>query len=192
MDDKKRCQWCVGDPLYEAYHDHEWGVPIHEDQLLFEFLTLETFQAGLSWITILKKRENFRSAFDSFDYQRIAHYNEDKIQDLLHDTRIIRNQKKIRATVNNAQRFLEIQKSHGSFSSYIWDFVGNTPIQNSYTKESELPVTTDIATNLSRDLKKRGFQFVGPTVVYAHMQATGMVNDHTTACFRYEEIKAIR
>jgi len=192
MDDKKRCQWCVGDPLYEAYHDHEWGVPIHEDQLLFEFLTLETFQAGLSWITILKKRENFRSAFDSFDYQRIAHYNEDKIQDLLHDARIIRNQKKIRATVNNAQRFMEIQKSHGSFSSYIWDFVGNTPIQNSYTKESELPVTTDIATNLSRDLKKRGFQFVGPTVVYAHMQATGMVNDHTTACFRYEEIKAIR
>lgn len=192
MDDKKRCQWCVGDPLYEAYHDHEWGVPIHEDQLLFEFLTLETFQAGLSWITILKKRENFRSAFDSFDYQRIAHYNEDKIQDLLHDTRIIRNQKKIRATVNNAQRFMEIQKSHGSFSSYIWDFVGNTPIQNSYTKESELPVTTDIATNLSRDLKKRGFRFVGPTVVYAHMQATGMVNDHTTACFRYEEIKAIR
>ncbi len=192
MDDKKRCQWCVGDPLYEAYHDHEWGVPIHEDQLLFEFLTLETFQAGLSWITILKKRENFRSAFDSFDYQRIAHYNEDKIQDLLHDARIIRNQKKIRATVNNAQRFMEIQKSHGSFSSYIWDFVGNTPIQNSYTKESELPVTTDIATNLSRDLKKRGFRFVGPTVVYAHMQATGMVNDHTTACFRYEEIKAIR
>ena len=192
MDDKKRCQWCVGDPLYEAYHDHEWGVPIHEDQLLFEFLTLETFQAGLSWITILKKRENFRSAFDSFDYQRIAHYNEDKIQDLLHDARIIRNQKKIRATVNNAQRFMEIQKSHGSFSSYIWDFVGNTPIQNSYTKESELPVTTDIATNLSRDLKKRGFRFVGPTVIYAHMQATGMVNDHTTACFRYEEIKAIR
>ena len=192
MDDKKRCQWCVGDPLYEAYHDHEWGVPIHEDQLLFEFLTLETFQAGLSWITILKKRENFRSAFDSFDYQRIAHYNEDKIQDLLHDARIIRNQKKIRATVNNAQRFMEIQKSHGSFSSYIWDFVGNTPIQNDYTKESELPVTTDIATNLSRDLKKRGFRFVGPTVVYAHMQATGMVNDHTTACFRYEEIKAIR
>ena len=192
MDDKKRCQWCVGDPLYEAYHDHEWGVPIHEDQLLFEFLTLETFQAGLSWITILKKRENFRSAFDSFDYQRIAHYNEDKIQDLLHDARIIRNQKKIRATVNNAQRFMEIQKNHGSFSSYIWDFVGNTPIQNSYTKESELPVTTDIATNLSRDLKKRGFRFIGPTVVYAHMQATGMVNDHTTACFRYEEIKAIR
>ena len=192
MDDKKRCQWCVGDPLYEAYHDYEWGVPIHEDQLLFEFLTLETFQAGLSWITILKKRENFRSAFDSFDYQRIAHYNEDKIQDLLHDARIIRNQKKIRATVNNAQRFMEIQKSHGSFSSYIWDFVGNTPIQNSYTKESELPVTTDIATNLSRDLKKRGFRFVGPTVVYAHMQATGMVNDHTTACFRYEEIKTIR
>ena len=192
MDDKIRCQWCVGDPLYEAYHDHEWGVPIHEDQLLFEFLTLETFQAGLSWITILKKRENFRSVFDSFDYQRIAHYNEDKIQDLLHDARIIRNQKKIRATVNNAQRFMEIQKSHGNFSSYIWDFVGNTPIQNSYTKESELPVTTDIATNLSRDLKKKGFRFVGPTVVYAHMQATGMVNDHTTACFRYEEIKAIR
>ena len=192
MDDKKRCQWCVGDPLYEAYHDHEWGVPIHDDQLLFEFLTLETFQAGLSWITILRKRENFRSAFDSFDYRRIAHYNEDKIQDLLQDARIIRNQKKIRATVNNAQRFMEIQKSHGSFSSYIWDFVGNTPVQNSYTKESEIPVTTDIATNLSRDLKKRGFQFVGPTVVYAHMQATGMVNDHKTACFRYEEIKAIR
>ena len=192
MDDKKRCQWCVGDPLYEAYHDHEWGVPIHDDQLLFEFLTLETFQAGLSWITILRKRENFRSSFDSFDYRRIAHYNEDKIQDLIQDARIIRNQKKIRATVNNAQRFMEIQKSHGSFSSYIWDFVGNTPVQNSYTKESEIPVTTDIATNLSRDLKKRGFQFVGPTVVYAHMQATGMVNDHTTACFRYEEIKAIR
>lgn len=192
MDTKKRCAWCLGDPLYEAYHDKEWGVPLQDDQLLFEFLTLETFQAGLSWITILRKRENFRKAFDRFDYKKIAQYDENKIQELLQDVGIVRNQKKIRAAVNNAQRFIAIQHHHGSFSSYIWAFVANRPIQNGFTKETEIPATTSIATKISADLKMWGFQFVGPTVIYAHMQATGMVNDHVSSCFRYKEIRAIR
>jgi len=189
MDNKRRCAWCVGDPLYEAYHDTEWGVPLRDDErALFEFLTLETFQAGLSWITILRKREHFRAAFDNFDYQKIALYGQKKVDELLQNAGIVRNRRKIEATINNAKCFMEVQKNHGSFSQYIWRFVNNCPIQNSFETSDELPATTALAHQISTDLKKKGFRFVGPTVVYAHMQATGMVNDHETGCFRYKEI----
>ena len=186
--EKYRCGWCVGDPLYEAYHDQEWGVPVRDDDTLFEFLVLETFQAGLSWITILRKRENFRAAFDGFDYKKIATYPESKIQSLLQDAGIIRNQAKIRATVSNAQAFQQLQKEFGSFSSYIWGFVDNTPIKNTIQNYKEGPATTPLSDQISKDLKKRGFKFVGSTVVYAHIQATGMVNDHEVNCFRYNEV----
>ena len=185
---KKKCGWCLGDPLYEAYHDEEWGVPVKDDQTLFEFLILETFQAGLSWITILRKRENFRRAFDQFNYHKIAAYGEDKIEELLQDAGIIRNRLKVRATVGNAQAFLRVQDEFGSFSSYIWAFVGGQPIKNKLEDYKEGPATTALSDTISKDLKKRGFKFVGSTVVYAHMQATGMVNDHEISCFRYEEV----
>lgn len=187
-----KCGWCVGDPLYEAYHDQEWGVPIKDDATLFEFLVLETFQAGLSWITILRKRENFRKAFDDFDYQKIADYDEDKIASLLLDAGIIRNKLKVRGTVTNARLFMEVQKEFGSFSKYIWSFVDHTPIQNKVDDYKKAPATTDISDALSKDLKKRGFKFVGSTVMYAHMQATGMVNDHEVECFRYDEVKRMK
>lgn len=187
---KHRCGWCVGDPLYEAYHDTEWGVPVKDDKTLFEFLILETFQAGLSWITILRKRENFRTAFDDFDYKKIAKYDEDKIQELLANPGIIRNKLKVRAAVTNAQAFMKIQEEYGSFSKYIWSFVDHKPIQNAVAFYKEAPATTALSDKLSKDLKKKGFKFVGSTVVYAHMQATGMVNDHEVNCFRYSEIKA--
>jgi len=183
-----RCKWCEKDPLYIKYHDTEWGVPVHDDQKLFECLLLETFQAGLSWITVLRKRENFRKAFDHFDYHKIALYDEDKIQELLQDTGIVRNKLKVRATVSNAQAFLEVQEEFGSFYKYIWSFVDGKPIQNHWATTKELPATTEISDILSKDLKKRGFKFVGSTIVYAHMQATGMVNDHTIDCFRYDEL----
>ena len=189
MDSKKRCQWCLGDPLYERYHDTEWGVPLRDDQSLFEFLILETFQAGLSWITILRKREHFRLAFDHFDYQKIARYPESKIVSLLKNSGIVRNQLKIRATIHNAQRFIEVQKEFGSFSKYIWAFVADRPLQNQFAHQDFIPATTTLATQISKDLKKRGFKFVGPTVIYAHMQATGMVNDHVVDCFRYLEVQ---
>lgn len=185
---KNKCGWCLGDPLYEAYHDQEWGVPVRDDQTLFEFLVLETFQAGLSWITILRKRENFRKAFDLFDYHKIAGYGEEKIAELLQDPGIIRNRLKVRATVTNAQAFLKVQEEYGSFSEYIWGFVDNNPIKNQITNYREAPATSQISDLLSKDLKNRGFKFVGSTVVYAHMQATGMVNDHEITCFRYEEV----
>ena len=185
---KHRCGWCKGDALYEAYHDNEWGVPVYDDNTLFEFLILETFQAGLSWITILRKRENFRKAFDNFDYQKIARYNQDKIDELLEDAGIIRNKLKVNATVSNAQSFIQIQKEFGSFSKYIWTFVDGKPIKNKCMTMQDVPATTAISDVLSKDLKKRGFKFVGPTVVYAHMQATGMVNDHEVGCFRYNEV----
>ncbi|GGZ56003.1 DNA-3-methyladenine glycosylase I [Mesonia mobilis] len=188
---KKRCGWCEGDALYEAYHDKEWGVPVYDDKTIFEFLILETFQAGLSWITILRKRENFREAFDDFDYRKIAEYSEDKIQELLQNEGIIRNKLKVRATVTNAQLFMNLQKEFGSFSDYIWSFVDGKPIQNEIENFKEAPATTEISDRLSKDLKKRGFKFVGSTVVYAHMQATGMVNDHEVSCFRYEEVKKL-
>ncbi len=186
--DKKRCEWAGTDPLYIAYHDKEWGVPIFKDSKLFEFLILETFQAGLSWITVLRKRENFRIAFDNFDYKKIAKYDEKKQQVLLQDAGIIRNKLKIKATITNAQAFLQIQKEFGSFSKYIWDFIDQKPIKNSWIKMDEVPANTELSDVISKDLKKRGFKFVGTTVIYAHMQATGMVNDHTTNCFRYKEV----
>tara|TARA_B100000575_G_C22873161_1_gene509313 strand:- start:73 stop:654 length:582 start_codon:yes stop_codon:yes gene_type:complete len=183
-----RCKWCENDPLYIKYHDTEWGVPVHDDQKLFECLLLETFQAGLSWITVLRKRENFRNAFDHFDYHKIAFYDEGKIQELLQDTSIVRNKLKVRAVVSNAKAFIEVQKEFGSFDKYIWSFVDGTPIQNHWVSTKELPATTEISDILNKDLKKRGFKFVGSTIVYAHMQATGMVNDHTIDCFRYDEL----
>ena len=183
-----RCEWAGSDPLYMDYHDKEWGVPVYDDQKLFEFLVLETFQAGLSWITILRKRENFRIAFDNFDYHKIANYDEDKFKSLLHDAGIIRNRLKIKATITNAQAFIMIQKEFGSFSKYIWGFVDGTPVQNSFNSLSELPANTPLSDRISKDLKKRGFKFVGSTVIYAHMQATGMVNDHETGCFRYNTV----
>lgn len=183
MKEKIRCKWCVGDSLYEKYHDQEWGVPVYEDQKLFEFLILETFQAGLSWITILRKRENFRKAFDNFDYKKVANYSEDKIQELLQDTGIIRNQLKIRSAVTNAKLFMEIQKESGSFSNYIWKFTNGKPILNKRKSLSDVPATTPLSDEISKDLKKKGFKFVGSTVIYAHMQATGMVNDHIEECW---------
>jgi DNA-3-methyladenine glycosylase I len=181
---KNRCKWCVGIPIYEAYHDHEWGVPVYDDQKLFEFLILETFQAGLSWITILKRRENFRLAFDQFDYQKIALYNETKIQELLQDSGIIRNQLKVRSAVANAIAFMEVRQEFGSFSKYIWQFTDGKPIINTPQHLKEVPATTPLSDAISKDLKKRGFKFVGSTVVYAHMQATGMVDDHVADCWK--------
>ena len=185
---KHRCGWCLGDALYEAYHDEEWGVPVKDDATLFEFLILETFQAGLSWITILRKRENFRKAFDRFDYKKIATYNQQKIASLLQDSGIIRNRLKINATVTNAQAFIKIQEEFGSFSNYIWGFVNGKPIKNAHLNYKDAPAKTALSDALSKDLKSRGFKFVGSTVVYAHMQATGMVNDHETGCFRYHQV----
>jgi DNA-3-methyladenine glycosylase I len=170
------------------YHDTEWGVPVYSDEKLFEFLILETFQAGLSWITILRKRENFRKAFDKFNYKKIARYGENKYNDLLQDAGIIRNKLKIKATISNAQAFMEVQKEFGSFSNYIWDFTNGKPIKNSHKTLIEVPATTELSDTISKDLKKRGFKFVGSTVIYAHMQATGMVNDHTTECYRYSQV----
>lgn len=189
---KKRCGWCEGDPLYEIYHDEEWGVPLYEDDKIFEFLILETFQAGLSWITILRKRENFRKALDGFDYQKISSYSEEKIQELLQDAGIIRNNLKVRATVSNARAFMEVQKEFGSFSKYIWSFVDHKPIQNAVVEYKKAPATTSVSDKLSKDLKKRGFKFVGSTVIYAHMQATGMVNDHEIDCFRYKQVRDLQ
>ncbi|WP_339915965.1 DNA-3-methyladenine glycosylase I [Yeosuana marina] len=185
---KNRCGWCEGDALYEAYHDQEWGVPVFDDATLFEFLMLETFQAGLSWITILRKRENFRKAFDNFDYKKIAQYNQDKIDALLQDAGIIRNKLKVNATITNAQAFIEIQKEFGSFSKYIWSFVDGKPIKNTLKSYKDAPANTALSDRISTDLKKRGFKFVGSTVIYAHMQATGMVNDHEVGCFRYNDV----
>lgn len=180
---KIRCAWCEKDDLYRKYHDEEWGVPVYEDLKLFEFLLLETFQAGLSWYTILSKRENFRKAFDDFDYKKIAQYPEEKIQELMLDAGIIRNQLKIRSAVTNAQSFLKVQDEFGSFSKYIWGFVNHKPIDNKLRDLSQAQATTPLSDEISKDLKKRGFKFVGSTVVYAHMQATGMVNDHVENCW---------
>lgn len=186
--EKSRCTWCGTDPLYVAYHDEEWGVPVYDDKVLFEFLLLETFQAGLSWITILRKRENFKKAFDGFDYKIVANYKEDKINALLQDVGIIRNTLKIKSAVSNAQAFIKVQEEFGSFSNYIWKFVDGKPVKNSLSFQKEIQATTALSDAISNDLKKRGFKFVGSTVIYAHMQATGMVNDHLTSCFRYDEV----
>ncbi len=185
---KIRCDWAGNDALYQNYHDLEWGIPVYDDARLFEFIILETFQAGLSWITILRKRENFRLAFDQFDYQKIAKYTEEKELELIQNQGIIRNKLKIKAAISNAQSFLKIQKEFGSFSKYLWAFVDGKQIQNKFKTMSELPTNTPLSDTISKDLKKRGFKFVGSTVIYAHMQACGMVNDHLTSCFRHNEL----
>ena len=182
METKQRCAWCEKDDLYRNYHDNEWGKPVYDDATIFEFLILETFQAGLSWYTVLAKRENFRKAFDNFDLIKIANYSEDKMAELAEDTGIIRNKLKIKATVTNAQAFIKVQEEFGTFSKYIWGFVNRKPIDNQPKTLSEVKATTPISDALSKDLKKRGFKFVGSTVMYAHMQATGMVNDHVVDC----------
>ena len=183
-----RCAWAGTDPLYVAYHDREWGVPARDDARLFEFLVLEGAQAGLSWITILRKRENYRRAFDGFDAEKIARYTPKKIARLMRDPGIVRNRLKIEGTVANARAFLEARDEFGSFSRYMWDFVGGTPIQNRRKSLKQIPATTRESDAMSRDMKKRGFKFVGSTICYAHMQACGMVNDHVTDCFRHREV----
>ncbi len=186
--EKGRCEWCGTDPLYVKYHDEEWGVPVHDDRKLFEFLILEGAQAGLSWITILKKRENYIKAFDNFDPLKVSRYSEKKIEKLLQNPGIVRNKLKINSAVGNAKAFLKIQKEYGSFDKYIWSFVGGKPIINKWKSLKEIPVTTKESDAMSKDLKKRGFKFVGSTICYAFMQAVGMVNDHTKKCFRYREL----
>lgn len=186
---KQRCGWLNDAPLYIRYHDEEWGVPVHDDQKMFEFLLLETFQAGLSWFTILRKRENFRQAFDNFDYQKIATYDAAKLEELMQNPGIIRNRQKINAAVNNARQFLEVQNTEGSFCNYLWKFVDGEPVQNQWQSLKEVPATTSLSDSISKDLKKKGFKFVGSTTTYAHMQACGMVNDHTTDCFRHSQLQ---
>jgi DNA-3-methyladenine glycosylase I len=187
-DAKTRCPWCLGFAEYVAYHDTEWGVPVYDDRTHFEFLVLESAQAGLSWSTVLKKREGYRNAFADFDYRIVAEFPESYVQELLQDASIIRNVLKIRAAVNNAKRFMEIQQEFDSFSNYIWGFVGGKPIQNSLNSLENAPATTPESDRLAKDMKKRGFKFLGSTTLYAHMQATGLVNDHLVDCFRYKEV----
>ena len=186
---RERCSWAGNDPLYIAYHDDEWGMPVRDDATMFEFLILETFQAGLSWITILRKRENFRKAFDNFEVVNMGRYDAEKVTQLMQDSGIIRNRLKIEAAITNARAYMEVQREFGSFCNYIWAFVNHKPIVNSFKSLSDVPAKTELSDKISADLKKRGFKFVGSTVVYAHMQATGMVNDHTINCFRHGECK---
>lgn len=187
----ERCNWGNTNPLMIRYHDEEWGVPLHDDLKLFEFIVLEGFQAGLSWQIVLNKRENFHEAFDNFDPEIVAGYDRLKMEELMNNSSIIRNRLKIAACINNARCFLEVQKEFGSFDNYIWKFVDYKPIVNSFNDMKEVPAKTPLSDKISKDLKKRGFKFVGSTVIYAHMQATGMVNDHLTFCFRHKEINAI-
>ncbi|MGK0298052.1 MAG: DNA-3-methyladenine glycosylase I [Gammaproteobacteria bacterium] len=187
----KRCEWSGNNPLYVKYHDKEWGVPVHNDKKLFEFIILEGAQAGLSWLTVLKKRAAYRKAFDKFNFEKIAKYKETKIKSLMSDAGIIRNRMKIDSAVRNANAFIQIREEFGTFNKYIWSFVNGKPIQNKWKSMRELPAKTELSDTISSDLKKRGFNFVGSTIVYAYMQATGMVNDHETCCFRYAEIKKI-
>lgn len=189
--EKERCGWCGTDALYVDYHDEEWGVPVRDDETLFEFLILEGAQAGLSWSTILNKREGYRQLYDGFDPRIVARYDESKRAELLSDPAIVRNRAKVAASIGNAQAFLEVQAEFGSFSVYIWRFTNGRPIQNRWKTLAEIPAKTPLAETISKDLKKRGFSFVGPTIVYAHMQATGMVNDHLVSCFRHAEVEAL-
>lgn len=188
---KKRCDWCGSEPIYVDYHDKEWGVPVHDDRTHFEMIILDGAQAGLSWITILKRRDGYREAFDNFDIKKVSKYSDKKIEKLLTNPGIIRNRLKVNSAVKNAKAFLEIQKEFGSFDDYIWQFVNHKTIQNKWKKMSHLPAKTAESDAMSKDLKKRGFSFVGSTICYAYMQAAGMVNDHITSCFRYKEIKSI-
>ena len=187
-----RCAWVTDDPLYLEYHDLEWGVPVHDDRTLFEFLVLEGAQAGLSWLTILKKREAYREAFDLFDPEKVASYSEAKVAELLENKGIVRNRLKVNSTVTNAQHFLRVQEEFGSFGAYLWQFVGGQPLINSWTSLAEVPATAPESDALSQDLKKRGFKFVGSTIMYAYMQAVGMVNDHMADCFRYEPVREMQ
>jgi DNA-3-methyladenine glycosylase I len=188
--EKRRCPWCGTDDLYVRYHDEEWGVPVKDEGKLFEFLVLEGAQAGLSWITILRRRENYRAAFAGFDVQKVAGFGEDDVTRLLGDAGIIRNRAKIESAVKTARAFLKVAEEYGAFGAYLWGFVDGKPIVNCWTEGNQIPATTPLAEKISKDMKKRGFSFFGPTVCYAHMQATGMVNDHLTSCFRYEELAA--
>ncbi|MBK5241742.1 DNA-3-methyladenine glycosylase I [Clostridium sp.] len=180
-----RCSWCGDDPLYVKYHDEEWGVPVHVDRKHFEFLVLESAQAGLSWITVLRKRENYRIAYDDFDFNKVAQYDDEKIVELLQNAGIIRNKLKIVASINNAKMFLKIQEEFGSFDNYIWAFVDHIPVTNHWENTANVPATSDLSDRVSKDLKKRGFKFLGSTITYAHLQATGIINDHISSCFRY-------
>jgi DNA-3-methyladenine glycosylase I len=186
--DKTRCAWSLSSPRMIEYHDHEWGVPVHDDQLLFEYIVLDAFQAGLSWQAVLHKREHFRFAFDNFDANKIAYYDEAKQAELVADAGIIRNRAKIAATIGNAKAYLAIQKEFGSFDAYIWQFTQGKTIQNNWQELKQIPPLSPEAEAMSKDLKKRGFKFVGPTICYAFMQAAGMVNDHVTTCFRHKEV----
>lgn len=180
-----RCPWCGSDELYVKYHDEEWGVPVHEDKKHFEFLVLESAQAGLNWLTVLKKRENYRTAYDNFDPLKVSLYDDEKLEELMQNSGIIRNRKKIEASINNAKRFLEIQKEFGSFDNYIWGFVDGKSVKNHWNNIKEVPATSELSDKVSKDLKNRGFKFLGTTIVYAHLQATGIINDHLVDCFRY-------
>ncbi|MEH6639557.1 MAG: DNA-3-methyladenine glycosylase I [Porticoccaceae bacterium] len=186
-----RCPWSQSDPLYHRYHDDEWGVPCYDDKLLFEFLVLESAQAGLSWITVLRKRENYRKAFSDFDANKVARYNSRSVSRLMNDEGIVRNRLKIESAISNARLFLDLQDSHGSFSNYLWGFLDGKPIQNAWRSLDQIPATTPQSDAISKDMKQRGFRFFGSTICYAHMQATGMVNDHLTSCFRHEECRDI-
>ncbi len=181
--EKVRCAWCLSDSIYIDYHDNEWGKPVRDDATMFEFLLLETFQAGLSWITILKKRENFRQAFDAFDYEKIARYSDDKLEELMQNPGIIRNRLKINAARSNAQAFIKVRQEFGSFCAYLWGFIGANPIDNKPQALNGIPASTPLSDQISKDLKKRGFKFTGSTVIYAHLQATGLINDHIAECW---------
>lgn len=187
-----RCAWCGTDPLYVRYHDREWGVPVHNDRKMFEFLVLESAQAGLSWITVLRKRAAYKQAFANYDYHRVAKFSARDFSRLMNNPGIIRNRQKISAAINNAKRFLEVRKECGTFTKYLWGFVHDRPIRNQWRLQHHLPATTKLAEIISADLKKRGFQFMGPTIVYAHLQATGIVNDHLIGCWRYRAVKGYR
>lgn len=190
-DRKKRCEWCLGTDFERDYHDQEWGVPLHDDRLLFEHLTLDGAQAGLSWLTILKKREGYREAFDNFNVEKIARYRKAKVERLLTNPAIVRNRLKVESTVSNAKAFLKVQQAEGSFDAYFWNFVDGKPIQNKWTKMAQIPATSDLSDVVSKDLKRRGFKFVGSTICYALMQAIGMINDHTVDCHRYRAVKRL-
>jgi DNA-3-methyladenine glycosylase I len=183
-----RCPWCLGNELYIKYHDEEWGVPVHDDRKHFEFLILEGVQAGLSWLTVLKKRENYRKAYDDFDVKKVSEYDEAKIEELMNNPGLIRNRRKIEASINNAKKFLEVQKEFGSFDNFIWSFVDNKVVKNQWKDLSQIPATSELSDKISKELKKRGFKFVGSTIIYAHLQAIGLINDHLVTCFRYDQV----
>ncbi|WP_326910178.1 DNA-3-methyladenine glycosylase I [Sedimentibacter sp. MB31-C6] len=183
-----RCPWCGNDELYVKYHDEEWGVPVHDDKKHFEFLVLESAQAGLNWLTVLRKRENYRKAYDDFDVNKVSNYDENKINELMQNAGIIRNRRKIEASVNNAKCFIEIQEEFGSFDKYIWSFVNNKVVVNHWNDISQVPANSELSDKVSKNLKSRGFKFLGTTIIYAHLQATGLINDHLTSCFKYKSV----